>query len=690
MITANVIQAPAGLAKTSEVVQWVAHHQGGPVEIYVPTHALAADLERAIRAVNPNQTVRVIAGRSHSGANGKPLCRENKMAEAIAKAGGEVYPSLCSRKKGKKLEQCRHYGTCPYINQFAPARVTIYTHAHLPLPRMRLEGGVPEVAVIDESFFQSCIEILEVPLTLLRPPFAGTACQQVLPAIEHALVHGLPLLKHLRDAGLDWEKQWEARQELTGRRRAITPGMSQTAQRSMLAGLARRTQLRKLLDALAREAFAHRGQSHALSYDPVTQMITVHLKKSIRRFEDYQRNVARVLVIDANADEELIGQFLRVGTFARIRASRQARVIQCRSTRCSTTSLDPSRNADPTSRREAKQRLKEVGTMIARLAAQHSKVLVVGPQAIVGNPKDKAKPLLKVPINVDLAHFNSIRGIDKWKHHDAVVVIGRNGPPIKAVEAIARCVYLSDRKPLHFADDWIAEARGYRVKRERLGVDVVRHRDARAQTVLEQVREAETLQAIDRLRLVHAPAPKHVYVLSNIPLDIDVDELVTWDEIVNGSRLEQAWNTLPGVIPLVPAWLARKFPKQWGTSDAAKADVRRELKGAKECQFSNSISIRNLTLFKHRYRPRGASGAGRKQRAWSVCLSRDASTKPTRAALEALLGARVVMARDFALRVARGPAHRASRPMSRSPCSTNSGPRTGRSTNLTFRGGTKT
>jgi len=42
-----------------------------------------------------------------------------------------------------------------------------------------------------------------------------------------------------------------------------------------------------------------------------------------------------------------------------------------------------------------------------------------------------------------------------------------------------------------------------RDKKERIGVDVVVHPDQRVQAVHEQLREHESQQAIDRLRLVH-------------------------------------------------------------------------------------------------------------------------------------------------------------------------------------------
>jgi len=73
------------------------------------------------------------------------------------------------------------------------------------------------------------------------------------------------------------------------------------------------------------------------------------------------------------------------------------------------------------------------------------------------------------------------------------------------------------------------------------------------------------LQAIDRLRLIHSAREKTVFILCNIPLDIPVDELVTWRELVGDSRLadalagceERGWDALP----LAPNRLNHLFPE---------------------------------------------------------------------------------------------------------------------------------
>lgn len=159
--------------------------------MYVPTHALAKEQAQKLREANSELTVKAIAGRGHVGADGNPLCRKHKVAEALAAAGGEVYTSLCAREKGKQVERCKHYDSCPYIQQFGPADVTLYTHAHLLLPRMRLEPKVPDVAIIDEAFFTSCIDQFKAPLSLLRGACGGPMTSRICAEIEHVLINGL-------------------------------------------------------------------------------------------------------------------------------------------------------------------------------------------------------------------------------------------------------------------------------------------------------------------------------------------------------------------------------------------------------------------------------------------------------------------------------------------------------------------
>ena len=58
--------------------------------------------------------------------------------------------------------------------------------------------------------------------------------------------------------------------------------------------------------------------------------------------------------------------------------------------------------------------------------------------------------------------------------------------------------------------------------------------DPRIDAVLKQIREAETLQVIARLRLVWAMYQKRVFLLSNLPVEMPVDHLIQFED-ENGS-----------------------------------------------------------------------------------------------------------------------------------------------------------
>jgi hypothetical protein len=107
------------------------------------------------------------------------------------------------------------------------------------------------------------------------------------------------------------------------------------------------------------------------------------------------------------------------------------------------------------------------------------------------------------------------------------------------------------------------------------------HPDPRCQTILEQVREAEIVQAIDRVRPVFNQ--RRIVVLANLPLDITVDQALPWAQLRPG-KFAHAF-ARHGVLPLSAGDLAKAFPDLWATTkgaDNALAAVRNYLKTPNE------------------------------------------------------------------------------------------------------------
>ena len=80
------------------------------------------------------------------------------------------------------------------------------------------------------------------------------------------------------------------------------------------------------------------------------------------------------------------------------------------------------------------------------------------------------------------------------------------------------------------------------------GVHVDSHPDKRVRKFMYQVREAETEQAIDRIRLIFNEGDKFkpVYIVCNIPLNVKIDTLMTFDQWTGKDKstlLNDAWAT---------------------------------------------------------------------------------------------------------------------------------------------------
>jgi hypothetical protein len=112
--------------------------------------------------------------------------------------------------------------------------------------------------------------------------------------------------------------------------------------------------------------------------------------------------------------------------------------------------------------------------------------------------------------------------------------------------------------------------------------------------------------------LIHSERKKTVLILCNVPLDLPVDELVTWRQLVGDNRLvealavcdEQGWDALP----LAAKELTRLFPEVWRTRKAAE-DWRRKN------PLNSLVSVIRVWGVLNTYRPPG-------QTSWSKAVVR--------------------------------------------------------------------
>jgi len=203
---------------------------------------------------------------------------------------------------------------------------------------------------------------------------------------------------------------------------------------------------------------------------------------------------------------------------------------------------------------------------------------------------------LRNALPFDVAHLGDIRGKDGWKHATGVIVAGRLEPQVSDVEKLARQVFFADERELTFIqpDDegnkrWnsVNRAVSFRDGTEQ-GVSVSSHPDPRCDSILRQIREAELLQAVGRIRPVHRQAgnPCEIVIATNVPLDgVLVDEAVIWDDLVPDRirRME-----LEGVVPDLSADCASAYPDMFSSASAVRQARSRSARARFQSQLEDN------------------------------------------------------------------------------------------------------
>jgi hypothetical protein len=264
----------------------------------------------------------------------------------------------------------------------------------------------------------------------------------------------------------------------------------------------------------------------------------------------------------------------------------------------------------------------EIAQFLERLAASGRKVLVVTYKALrplfTGeDPTSPRLPLSGKAFGCDITHFGRIRGSNAFGECDTVVVIGRNELGFKEAEDLAMALTFDDAVEITRikADEaghegYGIEQRPYLVRNGSAATAKVSfHPDPIVQAIVEQKREGETLQALDRIRPVRSRQLKEFFHLCSIPLpDVEVDRLVTWEALAGNRRLNTLLEMCAAgslkALPLSAPWLAKRFPDLWKTPKAAKRWLEHnkinrlvyDINDLSKPHFANKISIRRMGL----------------------------------------------------------------------------------------------
>lgn len=574
------IRAAAGLGKSTQALAAI-HERGLTADYFVPSFALAK--EQADRL--PPMASCAIRGRTHQTPDEAPLCAKAEAATALQKAGlGHMTALLLCGKVDPETGKrpCPYAAGCGYLKQFNdPAPIRFYAHEWLPLPER--EKRKPQVAVIDESFRdalerQRAWDVADLfAAGPLYRALAGAVADGNLIEVATAQLAAI-------DAALDVAPDATP---------AIHPEMSAGEVLAKLAGLDQEASERRRLSflravkrAVAANAplsiwhVAHgqgAGKIHAAWTAPMNFIAS---------------DVPR-LFLDASLSPRIAEKVSPGVELIDIAARRNARVIQVADTTLS------------------KHRLGEDNDHLsARIVELATRRVMENPNGAIIAPKDWLSAHgSKLPCCVKQAHYGALRGLNTMESADWLIVVGRNEPPPWAVEAVARAWFAGDMEP-----GTVTREQSALVARNGDTATITRtaFTDPRCQEILESIREQESLQAVDRLRLIHAAAPKTIYLLSNLPLPgLPPDELVRLDDLLLPGRLAEVMLRDSALVG--PAALAARHPDLFQTDKAAEREYRTYAAVLNPAiPYKTSIRETRVSMSEITYRPKGTNGKRRR------------------------------------------------------------------------------
>lgn len=550
----TVVRITSGAGKTAtlcaELVKVLsAARKAGTKKVahfYLTTHKLKDEIAAMLHRLDPALVVNNVIGRVPD------TCARYELTSALRELRLPIQRVCCDATSAqgldgtafKPLMRCPHFDNCTYQSQFGrTADVYLFTKQYLQASR-RADVAAPDYVVIDEEFISSLVEVHEAGLEdLLKVPLGTTeAARRALRVVRDALAMGKPVLAQLRDAGFDAAALRQRALDINLHRTRrlglnILPGMEPHTIASQAAGIGPENIGYLALKALAVEIEHRRDDAYSVVYRDS--------KLIVRLLRDSEVFNCPTLILDATADHELIRAALPSAKFLEVEVPRKAHVVQIQNRRLSKTALTIDKGQDRT------QAL--VQGSLDRIVARYPTGLLVTFKGL--------KDGFLLPPAWKRAHFGAVRGLDEFKDFETVVIVGTYLPPVQAVEDGAGALAARLPEVRAFDGKYASTVRAFRLQHGEATASVLGHADTFVQRVLEQKREAEMLQAIDRLRLVHAQAPKPVFILSNLPLDLTVDELVTLEQLAgHDDYVGELFEHLGGVIPLRASILYERRP----------------------------------------------------------------------------------------------------------------------------------
>ncbi|MEI7457642.1 MAG: hypothetical protein WCK93_13060, partial [Nitrosomonadales bacterium] len=538
------IDAPTGIGKSTLVRDQLirrlrdAYHDR-PVVVMVPTIKLADEATES--AIAGGLSAMTYRGRDRCNPDGVPMCSDLKAVADAMTAGEPIQSTVCENKFTKT--QCKNFASCLTQKQRREAKdVDVIFMAH-QFMFMAKEVFIkkPSCIIIDESFLNA--GLLENPRIVLcdilgrsRDVF-GTDDNGVQHvdisatfrledwnrqlAVAMASCDGPLTAEALGQAGINTQLAAEAGLLVwkTAQPSGIMPGMeaAERSSRAKLVGennslVTKYAKLWSIVRDMLKDGADHTAWINCQNIkadDGNTSGAKMKYRKTIKD----GWNVP-TLILDATFRKEVVEPFFTNVEVVSMPypATPFQKVVQILCAPVSKNKLSAKESRGAKYQKTAKNHQADLARYIEIKASQHKTCLVICQIEL----EDELKKI-GLPSNVDINHFNNVRGIDGWKFVDYFLVIHQTLPTPDVIEAIAESLTGRSVTPV---GRWYPKADG--------GSEY--HPDKTAEDCRWSVCEAEIGQVIGRGRGINRTSenPVLIEVMNNLELPLPVAETRQW------------------------------------------------------------------------------------------------------------------------------------------------------------------
>jgi hypothetical protein len=582
----------------------------------VPNHRLSKELVKSISEeldfdISDNaifSRVNIVVGRAQNNEQGYPLCQKSSLTEQAAQAGINIEKNFCKNENNV----CEFYDNCSYQKQFEPEgleqewpenlpselfnSVFVMTHANLFLhTNKRLRK--PSLIVVDEAFYQAGIS--EVQVKAIELYKGKQPISRVL--LSHLTDKGSNLLAKVRELGysvddlLNEADLIDSSHSDDNQNNSLSPSLASSQQQRLIDEITTKKRASLILRAIAQEiTITDRDECHSVSYNHGKDLVIIHGRKELTIPDDVP-----TVFIDADVQERILSKYKANVCFEKIPVERLATFHQF-------TDLTFNKLLLLNSDEETVKIQSEIKRFIRHIVPEASTLVVCSKSirsALTGEDRNNMGQESHLE-GATIIHFGNLRGLNEYSDYRNVIILGREQPSAIDIERAARGLWWDDKESIEFLPfvgqykPFENKPRTYHLRDKSVKtVSTQTHPDKRVQLLLEQIRENETVQAIDRLRLLrpHKDGQRNVYILSSVPLDLTIDNLFSWTQL---QKLVDLLDEADGIIPLNPKHLMKRCP----INATSERTAKRLIKDLKEANPLISIYIREVALCSVEYR----------------------------------------------------------------------------------------